>query len=174
MPLHARDAQDGRATDPEPTIPERASQPRSRPRPRLKPADSRSAAHDRSPKYRASSALPRRYELQCTHFLSLIEAPLMAINGIHGRRFSSLPGALSPPLSSINWTTMPTELSLPQPSSPLSHSLVRRRTPSPQSVEPRRSSARAARGSRRSLLDAKPIVPPLHGRNPLVDVHRCA
>jgi hypothetical protein len=113
MPLHARDAQDGRATDPEPTIPERASQPRSRPRPRPKPAASRSAAHDRSPKYRTPSALPRRYELQCTHFLSLIEAPLMAINGIHGRRFSSLLGALSPPLSSINWTTVPTELSPP-------------------------------------------------------------
>jgi hypothetical protein len=40
-----------------------------------------------------------------------IQAPLMAINGIHGRRFFTLPGALSPSLSSsINWTPNPLPL----------------------------------------------------------------
>jgi hypothetical protein len=42
------------------------------------------------------------------HFLSLVKAPLIAINGIHGRRFFFLSGTLSSPLSSsINWTTAP-------------------------------------------------------------------
>jgi hypothetical protein len=41
------------------------------------------------------------------------------------------------------------------------------------SVEPRRSSIERTRGSRHSLLEAKPTVPPLHGRNTLDDVHPC-
>jgi hypothetical protein len=43
--------------------------------------------------------------------------------------------------------------------------------PLPTSCLVHRRTVRAARGSRRSMLDTKPTVPPLHGRNPLDDVY---